>query len=268
MFYYQHHIGDFIKATSQLTDSQTVGYLRLLWMYYDAEKPLPNDIDVLAMQIGLSTENTHLLLRAFFKFENDAWTHTRCDKEISEYHEHIIKKSNAGKASAERRKNNSSTDVQQVFNGCSTDEQLTVNQEPITNNHKPTNTPKPPKGADGRFDKFWAAYPKKVGKFDAKKSFDKRKPDDQLLEVMLAAIRVQSNSDAWRKDGGQFIPNPSTWLNQGRWEDEGIKLLVTTPPRPDRDPALVKAERDFANAVPPSLEVLARMAELRKGKVV
>ena len=22
------------------------------------------------------------------------------------------------------------------------------------------------------------------------------------------------------KDNGQYIPNPATWLNQGRWEDE------------------------------------------------
>lgn len=132
MFYYQHHIGDFIKATSRLTDSQTVGYLRLLWMYYDSEKPLQNDIEVLAMQIGLRSEETHLLLRAFFKLENNVWVQARCDAEIADYHEHIAKKSNAGKASAERRKNKSSTGVEQVLNKCSTDVQLTNNHKPLT----------------------------------------------------------------------------------------------------------------------------------------
>jgi uncharacterized protein YdaU (DUF1376 family) len=43
MHYYQHHIGDFIKATSRLTDGQAMAYLRLLWMYYDTEKPLKPD---------------------------------------------------------------------------------------------------------------------------------------------------------------------------------------------------------------------------------
>lgn len=138
MFYYQHHIGDFIKATSRLTDSQTIGYLRLIWMYYDSEKPLQNDIEVLAMKIGLSTQDTHLLLRAFFKLDNNVWIHTRCDAEIAEYHEHIAKKSNAGKASAERRKNKSSTDAQQVLDGCSSDEQLTNNHNPITTNQEPS----------------------------------------------------------------------------------------------------------------------------------
>lgn len=42
---------------------------------------------------------------------------------------------------------------------------------------------------------------------------------------------------------------------------------VTTPPPPNQDAALRKIEEDRKRAVPPSLEVLARMAELRKGVV-
>jgi hypothetical protein len=73
---------------------------------------------------------------------------------------------------------------------------------------------------DERFARFWDAYPSKVGKDAARKAFDKRNPDDELVAQMLAAIATQKQSDRWRKDGGQFIPNPSTWLNQARWEDE------------------------------------------------
>ena len=78
------------------------------------------------------------------------------------------------------------------------------------------NTPKPPKG-DKHFDEFWAAYPRKVGKAIAKKAFVKTKAP---IETLLAAIDRQRQSDQWAKDGGQYIPNPATWLNQGRWEDE------------------------------------------------
>ena len=67
------------------------------------------------------------------------------------------------------------------------------------------------------FDVFWAAYPRKVGKADARKAFKKvRAP----LETLLAAIDRQKQSDQWQKNGGQYIPNSATWLNQGRWEDE------------------------------------------------
>jgi hypothetical protein len=77
-----------------------------------------------------------------------------------------------------------------------------------------------PKGIDIRFDMFWKAYPKKVGKGAAEKSFKKYKPDDSLLALMLEALGVQKQSDQWKRDDGQYIPNPSTWLNQKRWEDE------------------------------------------------
>lgn len=69
------------------------------------------------------------------------------------------------------------------------------------------------------FDTFWKAYPKKVGKDAAKKAFDKRKPDAKLLDDMLKAVAQQKHSPGWMKDNGQFVPNPATWLNQGRWMD-------------------------------------------------
>ncbi|MGL5004271.1 MAG: hypothetical protein ACRDAM_15135, partial [Casimicrobium sp.] len=74
------------------------------------------------------------------------------------------------------------------------------------------------------FETFWSAYPKKVGKDDAQRAFEKRNPDAETLGAMLAAITVQAASAQWQKDGGQYIPNPSTWLNQGRWKDQ-----VSTP---------------------------------------
>lgn len=80
------------------------------------------------------------------------------------------------------------------------------------------NTNKPP--VADLFDRFWRAYPKKVGKDAAKKAFDKRKPDESLLSSMLAAVAIQSNTNDWMKNDGQFIPHPSTWLNEGRWQDE------------------------------------------------
>lgn len=67
------------------------------------------------------------------------------------------------------------------------------------------------------FDLFWNAYPKKVGKDAAKKAFQKVKAP---IETLVYAIEKQKRSAQWLKDGGQYIPNPATWLNQGRWEDE------------------------------------------------
>ena len=68
------------------------------------------------------------------------------------------------------------------------------------------------------FEQFWEAYPRKVGKKTAKISWGKIKPDDGLLEKILIAVEKQKKSKQWQQT--QFIPNPSTWLNQERWKDE------------------------------------------------
>ena len=85
-------------------------------------------------------------------------------------------------------------------------------------------TPTPPQeGTDAtaeRFNKFWAVYPRKVGKSAALKAFEKINPSEQLTQRMIEAIQVQKNNEQWRKNNGQYIPNPATWLNQSRWLDE------------------------------------------------
>lgn len=76
------------------------------------------------------------------------------------------------------------------------------------------------------FDAFWQAYPRKTGKKAASKAWKNAK-DKPPLPNILSAIASQTKSDQWTKDGGQFVPNPATWLNQGRWADE----LAKTKPR-------------------------------------
>ena len=43
---------------------------------------------------------------------------------------------------------------------------------------------------------------------------------------MLKSLAWQRESEQWTREGGQFIPHPSTYLNEGRWMDE--------PPDPSR----------------------------------
>lgn len=71
-----------------------------------------------------------------------------------------------------------------------------------------------------RFDRFWSAYPRKVGKDAAWQEWLRRSPSDDLTNQMIASIARQRASAQWLKDGGQFIPHPRTWLHQGRWQDE------------------------------------------------
>lgn len=66
------------------------------------------------------------------------------------------------------------------------------------------------------FDAFWSVYPRKVGKHKAQQAFEKLNVDDALMDTILKAVEMQKKT--WSDP--QFIPHPTTWLNQHRWEDE------------------------------------------------
>jgi hypothetical protein len=81
------------------------------------------------------------------------------------------------------------------------------------------------------FNAFWSAYPKKKAKDDAQRAWDKRRPNDELLAVMLRALERQKHSPDWQKESGRYIPFPATWLNQARWTDEDAEVGSLVPHR-------------------------------------
>lgn len=105
-----------------------------------------------------------------------------------------------------------------------------INDSLIKTKTKTKNPPKSPQGED-TFAAFWSAYPRKDSKAKAKASWDKLKPDKELVSRIMAALEQHKRSDQWNRDGGQYIPYPATWLNQRRWEDEGITPTQPEPPK-------------------------------------
>ena len=73
---------------------------------------------------------------------------------------------------------------------------------------------------DKDFDTFWEAYPRKVKKKEARKAWDSTKKVRPELSTILEAVEKWKESEFWKKDGGQFIPYPASWLNGERWDDE------------------------------------------------
>lgn len=107
-------------------------------------------------------------------------------------------------------------------------------KEPVKKNYI-KKTPISPLKETELFNSFWKEYPKKISKVVAEKAFHKHNPTPELLEKMLLSIQEQKKSDQWLRDGGQFIPHPTTWLNQKRWEDEVV--IVQEEPKEDRSGA-------------------------------
>ncbi len=81
--------------------------------------------------------------------------------------------------------------------------------------------------ADPGFTDFWTEYPRKTAQKAAEKVWRRLKPDETLRRRMMDALRLDKRSNQWSKGNGEFIPHPSTWLNQERWNDE--RRPTTTP---------------------------------------
>ena len=90
----------------------------------------------------------------------------------------------------------------------------------IKENNININNPLTPTGESELFDEFWAAYPKHIAKKPARRAWDKLHADRDLLDALLTALEWQTRTEAWQRDGGRYVPNPATWLNGRRWEDE------------------------------------------------
>ena len=72
----------------------------------------------------------------------------------------------------------------------------------------------------GDFERFWEAYPRKEGKGYAFECFKRaRKESNADVDIMIEAINLYKQTEQWQEQNGKYIPQPSTWLNQKRWED-------------------------------------------------
>jgi hypothetical protein len=68
------------------------------------------------------------------------------------------------------------------------------------------------------FEQFWKHYPRKIAKRAAQAAFNRLTKQEQSDAVEA----IEQHVAYWKLKGTEmdFIPHASTWLNQGRWEDE------------------------------------------------
>ena len=122
-----------------------------------------------------------------------------------------------------------------------TNRHRTVNEPSL--NRQPAQTkplkPKTSKATAEGFDTFWQAYPRKKSMVDAKKAWQKLNPGSDLQAEILRALERARQTADWRKDDGQFVPYPATWLNKKRWLDE--LPLAPTASQASNDPFAPRA---------------------------
>lgn len=71
---------------------------------------------------------------------------------------------------------------------------------------------------DDTWEQFWNTYPRRTGKANARRAWDKLSATDRTTALDALTDHV----GYWKAAGTQpqFIPHPATWINGRRWEDE------------------------------------------------
>lgn len=144
MHKYLHHIGDFIRDTSHLTPVEECFYRRAIDWYYLNEKPFPNDMKevcrLLRAKGKIQTAAVETVFKDFFYVEENFFKNSRCEKEITAYHNKNKLNRVNGKLGGRPKKNNSLENhdgFSEDDSGLSeeTREKGNHNHKPITDNH-------------------------------------------------------------------------------------------------------------------------------------
>lgn len=200
MHYYKRNLGDYAKKAGRLSMLQHGAYNLLLDTCYDREE-FPTTLEQALEWTWASTkeevEAVTFVLKKFFSLEGGVYIQKRIQEELEGYRT----KSETNKRIALERETNRAkkpTKRARTVHAASPAKSETLERD---------------------FEQFWSLYPKKVAKPMAIKAF-KAAGINGNLGAVLADIEAKKLTDSWLKDGGKFIPNPATYLNQQRWCDE------------------------------------------------
>jgi len=253
MHYYQFNIGDYKSHTEHLSEMEDLTYRRLLDWYYLHETPIPLDLTETARRIRMRSHNDciTIVLQEYFERTDDGWIHHRANKEISKTGEKSEKASASAKARWNKAKDANALPTQSESNATHNTRHITQDTKPKVKTQRGSRLPD-----DWTLPEDWKAW----------------------AEAERSDLNIKSVADSFRDfwiakagTGGVKLDWQATWRNWIRsqsapktFSNKFDVAHITTPPPPNQDAALRKIEEDGKRAVKPSLEVLARMAELRK----
>jgi len=250
MHYYKRNLGDYAKKTGRLTMLQHGAYTLLIDSCYDREKfpTLEQAIEWTWASTEAEIEAVKFVLSRFFTLGEDGeYVQERILAELLDYHSKADKnKTIAIEREAKRRENR--TNRAQVV------DESPPNHKPITNNHKPSNTP-----PDGVSQSVWDDF---VKQRKAKKA--------PVSDTVITKIRNQAEKAGWSLEDALAEICARGWTGfNADWVKEkqtfaqvAADVARTTVPAPaNQDAALKQIMADRKKAVP----MPAHIREMTKG---
>lgn len=223
------YVGDYLADTVHLTATEDGAYLRLLMCMWRAGGTLPSDDVRLARFCKLTPAQWQRVKPAvmeFFTVVDGVISQRRLSKELQKHSAAVFQRREAGSRGGQAKalKDKETGLAAAMPSPCQPEPEPDKKEDA-----KASCSAAPSLPAD--FEAFWKAYPRRVGKLAAFNAW-KRIKGRPALPVMLAAIAAYELA----KPADIDFCHAATWLNGGRWMDEGpgvsIRLVSVAPTVP------------------------------------
>lgn len=217
---------DMVDGCNELTVEEELAYRRICDFIYLSEDALVDDDKRLGWMTKLGRRwpkiKAELIARGKIDIEEGLIRNDRCTKEFTAAERFWSKKSDAGHASARKRKEkvkslkNNKTGSTGVGN-TATNGATNQPYSRIAETSSKTSSSQQSRARDDGFAEWWDSYPNKVGKKAAAAKYGRiveagEATPEQLITGLRRYIRAKPGDRPWC--------NPLTWLNQGRWDDQ------------------------------------------------
>jgi len=225
---------DWLAGTRGLSAAETGVYVTLVMMMYERGGPLNDGAPRLARLCGSQVNHFKAALGALiengklYRTEEGGLFNQRVRQELESRHDFASLQSARRKSGWDKKanKNNNS----QIPEANRSDTENIPYQKPQP--EKEEGSLREPRAREPdailvEFEgTFWPAYPNKVGKPKALTSFRTERKSASLDEIMAGLARYVASKPADR----QWL-NPTTFLNQRRFNDQPAAVAATGPPR-------------------------------------
>jgi uncharacterized protein YdaU (DUF1376 family) len=252
MHYYKRNLGDYAKKAGRLTMLQHGAYTLLIDSCYDREvfPTLEQALEWTWASTEAEVEAVKFVLSRFFELDKEGcYVQDRILQELLHYHKNADTNKRIADEREAKRRENSTKRVQSVNEATPNHKPLTINQEP-----KEKKTLGKRLASDFSFPLEWEQFCQQT-----RPELSPVKTFDQFKDYWIAQAGQKGVKLDWF----------ATWRNWVRStnapkQNPADIVRLTVPSRNEPDPALLKIAEDAKKAVPIPLEVLAKMAELRR----
>jgi hypothetical protein len=216
---------DFLIGTYEMTDAQVGQYIRLLCLQH-----AKGHLGEFVMTSAMGGRFDETVASKFLVDEERRYYNERLDQEINR------RKSYSESRAKNRMSRSIGTHEEHMNDICETDVEHMETETICTNNTTNLDKTVTKKGVIGgnktaienRFNDLWALYPRKQGRADALKSYEKAVKAGVTDEAIKQGIQNYVKHIAANKTDPQYVKQGSTFFSKQAWADD-YKVSTAQP---------------------------------------